>query len=84
MPQLPHQPPGKGMSQGITTAVKCPWCGTLMDLSDLDDQPQGTAGWGSQGLEKGALIECDKCDRKSKVVLLKQVTVIHLVADRSA
>mgnify|MGYP001618216002 CR=1 FL=1 len=38
----------------------------------------GGAGWGSQALEPGATISCDKCGRKSTVLAIETMTVIKL------
>lgn len=74
--------PGKSATQGEMKAVPCPWCGSPMDFSAHADETQGGVGWGGQGLEAGAQVDCDACGRTSKILAVRQVTVVKLVAWR--
>jgi hypothetical protein len=38
----------------------------------------GDTGWSEQGLEKGALVDCDFCGRRSRVIAKETVTIIRL------
>lgn len=83
MPQAPQQP--QSSTQGPIEAVPCPWCGTKNDFRVLHDGeagPDRVSGWGSQGLETGAKVDCDKCGRFSKVLAMRQVTIIRLAPTR--
>lgn len=80
MPQPPQGPQQK--TSGMIEAVPCPWCNHKNDfrvLHDGESGPDRVSGWGSQGLENGATVDCDNCKRFSKVVAMRQVTIIQLV-----
>lgn len=81
MPPAPRpgqQPGPKQITQGRASAVPCPWCSQPNDFRVLMGEDGGGAGWGSQGLEPGTTISCDKCGRKSRVLAIEQITVIKL------
>lgn len=67
------------MTGGPIHKVPCPWCGKGQDFRPHADEAMGGAGWGSQGLESGVLVDCDNCGRTSKILAVEQVTVIKLV-----
>lgn len=82
----PQQQRPKPVTQGPTHRVECPWCGQPNDFRTLAGDDMGGAGWGSQGLERGAVIICDVvkndqqigCGRKSKILAIDTVTIIRL------
>lgn len=80
--QIPPCVPGKTATQGEMKRVPCPWCRKPIDFSAHADESQGGSGWGSQGLEGGAKVDCDHCGRTSKILAVKQITVVQLVAWR--
>lgn len=80
MPQPPQQQP-QASTQGPIEKVPCPWCGKENDCRVLADGEAGedrVSGWGSQGLEQGATIDCDHCGRFSKVIGMRKITIIRL------
>lgn len=73
----PQRPPQQA-TQGPVHRVPCPWCSQPNDFRPLVGDEDGGAGWGSQGLERGAVIECDHCGRRAKVLAIDKITVIKL------
>lgn len=75
-------------TQGPIHKVPCPWCGKPNDFRVLADAESGPAkdrsvsGWGSQGLEAGAKVDCDECGQFSKILAIEQITVIRLAPTR--
>lgn len=74
--------PTKQVTKGAIHAVPCPWCGRPNDFRPLAGDQDGGVGWGSQGLERGAVIDCDHCKHKSRIMAIETVTIIKLVAVR--
>jgi hypothetical protein len=61
--------------------VPCPWCQKPNDfrvLADNADKAGGISGWGSQGLENGAIVDCDHCGKFAKVIGIETVQVVKL------
>lgn len=56
---------------GPAHSVPCPHCGNQEDFTEL---------LATEEFEKGATVDCDKCDRKSTVVELRQMTFVRLRA----
>lgn len=75
------QNPGKTATQGPVHAVPCPFCRHPLDFRAHADAEGGGTGWGEQGLETGALVDCDNpsCGRTSKILAKERVTIIKLV-----
>lgn len=65
-------------TQGPIHAVPCPWCGTKMDFRAHADSDSGGAGWGELALETGAMVDCDSCNRTSKILAREQIVIIRL------
>ncbi len=72
--------PGKSVTQGPIHRVPCPHCGQALNFQAHADADSGGAGWGEQGLETGARVDCDHCERTSKILAKEKITVIKLVA----
>lgn len=64
----------KQVQKGPIHRVPCPYCGAKNDFRGL----QGEAGWGDYGLERGAVVDCDHCGRKSQIVAVQTITVLTL------
>jgi phage terminase large subunit GpA-like protein len=79
MPKPPPLPPRQGTTHGPLHKVPCPHCGKPNDFRPLAGEEQGMSGWGDQGLETGATIECDHCRRLSKIAGVERITVVTLV-----
>lgn len=81
-PQKPRAPlqPGPPQSQGRLDRCPCPHCQQPMNFSAHVGSEQGGTGWGEQGLEKGAKVDCDHCGNTSTVLAVETVTLIRLVA----
>ncbi len=80
MPQPQH--PKHKSTTGRLQGVPCPWCEYPNDFRPLVGEDQaGGAGWGDQGLERGARMQCDnpECSRFFKILQVEKVTVIKLV-----
>jgi len=74
MPKLPNGP-----TQGPIHSVPCPWCHQGQDFRPLaDGEEMGGAGWGSQGLEPGATVICDHCDRPSRIISATKTVIVRL------
>jgi endogenous inhibitor of DNA gyrase (YacG/DUF329 family) len=67
-------------TQGPIHRVPCPHCGKPNDFRAHADSELGGAGWGEQGLETGAKVDCDQCGRFAKILAIEKVVVIKLVA----
>jgi DNA-directed RNA polymerase subunit RPC12/RpoP len=67
-------------TQGAIHRVPCPHCGQCNDFRAHADAESGGVGWGEQGLEAGAKVDCDHCGRFSKVLAVEKVVIIKLVA----
>ena len=83
MPQPPPRPQAPARGPGATTQgrlnhVPCPHCSFPLNFSAHADAEHGGTGWGSQGLERGAKVDCDKCGRTSRILQTEQVTLIRL------
>ena len=82
MPNPPQpQRPQHQSTSGPIEAVPCPWCNQPNDfrvLHDGESGPDRVSGWGSQGLETNATVDCDHCKRFSRVIAMRQVTIIKL------
>lgn len=65
-------------TQGPIAAVPCPHCGQKNDFRAHADQESGGTGWGEQGLERGATVDCDHCGKLSKIMAIDKITVIRL------
>lgn len=76
---MPNKPNPHGSTQGPLHAVPCPHCQQKLDFRAHADSEMGGAGWGDQGLERGATIECEHCSRKSKILDVQKVIMIKLV-----
>jgi endogenous inhibitor of DNA gyrase (YacG/DUF329 family) len=74
---MPSQKPPQ-VTQGPIHKVPCPFCGQPMDFRAHADQESGGTGWGEQGLETGALVDCDRCGRTSKILAKEKITIIRL------
>lgn len=72
------QPPAPQPTKGALHSVPCPFCKRPMDFRAYMGEEGGGVGWGAQGLEIGSLIDCDHCNRRSKVLSIDRVTVIRL------
>lgn len=72
--------PGKSVTQGPIHKVPCPHCGGALDFRAHADGESGGTGWGEQALETNARVDCDHCDRPSKILAKEKITVIKLVA----
>jgi hypothetical protein len=84
-PTPPRNPPnGNQATRGALKTVPCPWCGALQDFSPHVGEELGSTGWGNQALEVGAFVDCDKCDRTSKVIAIDRPTIITLAPARKA
>lgn len=59
--------PAAGTTNGPLHAVPCAHCGTPQDLRALDEQKL---------VENGAGISCDRCNRISEVVGIKNIKLI--------
>jgi hypothetical protein len=69
----------KASTSGPIQAVPCPHCDFKNDCRVLGDgEAKGGSGWGSQGLETGAVIDCDNCKRFSKIIAIETIQVIKL------
>jgi len=68
----------KPMTVGELHEVPCPWCGVKQDFRPHAEEDMGGAGWGSQGLEAGARVDCDRCGRTSKILAVRKVTFVKL------
>lgn len=79
MPQPPRLGPG-ATTQGRLNAVPCPHCGFQLNFTAHADSESGGTGWGEQGLERGAKVECDRCGRLSKILHKETLTLIRLQA----
>lgn len=66
------------VTQGPIHRVPCPHCKKPLDFRAHAGEELGGAGWGDQALETNATIDCDHCDRQSKVVAVQRVTVVKL------
>jgi len=75
----PAAPARHGMTSGPMHKVPCPHCGKDLNFSAHAGEELGGTGWGDQALEVGATIDCDHCDRQSKVAAVQRVTVVKLV-----
>ena len=64
---------------GRMDQVPCPWCEAKNDFRPLAGDEDGSTGWGSQGLEKGARMSCDACGMFFKILAIEKITVIKLV-----
>lgn len=89
MPEIPQPAnPQHKTTQGVVHAVPCPWCGHKNDFRVLADAESGSSkdrsvsGWGSQGMETGAKVDCDHCGGFSKILAIEQLTVVKLVPTR--
>ena len=60
--------------------MPCPHCGQKNNFLDLADAEQGgtATSWGSQ-LERGAVVDCDHCGKKSKIFAIQTMTILRLV-----
>lgn len=76
---MPNPSAGKQHTQGPIHAVPCPFCRLTLDFRAHADAENGGTGWGEQGLEPGAKVDCDHCGRTSKILAKERVTVIKLV-----
>ncbi len=74
---MPNPP---GTTQGPLNHVPCPHCKKPLNFTAHADEGSGGTGWGSQGLERGAKVDCDHCNRQSKILAVDRVTVIRLKA----
>lgn len=81
-PKLPGPQPLKETTSGPVTAVQCPWCGHTLNFQGHADETQGGEGWGGQGLQAGSLADCDACERTSRIVSVKTMTMVQLAAHR--
>ncbi len=79
MPNPPSLPPRQGVTQGPIHKVPCPHCGQPLDFRAHAGEELGGTGWGEQGLETGAVVDCDHCSRKSRVAAVERITVVKLV-----
>lgn len=70
-------------TKGAINRVPCPWCGFKLDFRNLAGAG-ADLGYGSIGLERGTVIDCDKCGRKSTISGVRQITVISLVPKGSS
>jgi len=61
--------PAAGTTNGPLHAVPCAHCGTPQDLRILSEQKL---------LDNGQGVVCDHCNRTSKIVALKEITVVVL------
>lgn len=68
-------PPQPQTSQGPADKVPCPFCQVPMDFTEFLDSDSGAGT-----LTQGARIDCDnpKCGKTSKVLLIKQITLVRL------
>lgn len=73
---MPQTPPAA--TKGPVHKVPCPWCKHPMDFRAHVDESMGGVGWGDQGLERGARVDCDHCGKTSKVADVEKLTVITL------
>jgi hypothetical protein len=65
----------KKRTKGAIHRVPCPHCGRPNDCRGL--QPKdGIGGWGGYGLEQGAKLSCDHCNRLMKITGVQDVTVV--------
>ena len=64
----------KKATSGAIHRVPCPHCGRPNNFRDL--RPMDGAGWGSYGLEPGAVISCDSCGKRMQVTGVQDVTVV--------
>lgn len=76
-PQRPKNAPPQP-TQGPLQKVPCPFCATPMDFRAHVDAERGGTGWGEQGLERGAQVDCDRCGHTSQIVDMQTVTIIKL------
>ena len=65
-------------TQGQLQRVPCPHCNVPNNFQELAGDESG--GWGEAGLEKGATVSCDSCNRLMKIFDIVKVTVIKVVA----
>lgn len=65
-------------TRGPLNKVPCPWCQRPLNFSAHVDESMGGVGWGEQGLERGAKVDCDHCGRTSWVVEVEKLTVVSL------
>jgi hypothetical protein len=54
----------------------------LGDGESGSQKDRSMSGWGSQGLETGAKVDCDSCGRFSKILAIDQITVVRLAPTR--
>ena len=78
MPQPPRSAGPPQVTQGPLSRVPCPHCKVPMDFRAHADGDSGGTGWGEQGLEKGAQVDCDRCGRRSLIIAKETVTIIRL------
>lgn len=82
-PQTPRPTPGRPQQgpqpkQGRIDRCPCPYCDQPLNFSAHVDADSGGMGWGEQGLEKGAKVECEHCGNTSTVIAVEKITLIRL------
>lgn len=60
-------------TQGPANSVKCPHCQVPMDFTEHLDSESGAGT-----LSQGASVDCDRCGKTSKVLAVKQMTIVRL------
>lgn len=69
-------------TKGPIHKVPCPWCNQPNDFRVLadasNDKGGGISGWGSQGLETGATVDCDHCGQLAKVLAIETIQLVQL------
>ena len=65
-----------GQTRGTLHATPCPHCKKPNDFRGL--APGGGEAMGDYGLERGAVLICDHCERRFQVVRVEQTTMIWL------
>jgi len=68
----------QGTTRGTIDRVPCPWCGQPNNFRPLADEEMGGVGWGNQGLEGGAIAECDHCHRRMKILAVQKAVMVTL------
>jgi hypothetical protein len=68
-------------TNGPVHAVPCPHCRQPMDFRPHVGGKGGGGGWGDQGVEPGAKVDCDACGKTSKILGRREVTIITLAPE---
>ncbi|HZJ65903.1 MAG TPA: hypothetical protein VFD36_20490 [Kofleriaceae bacterium] len=79
--QQQPQKPQHAATTGPVHKVLCPWCSVPNDFRELAGEEDGgvKSSWGTAGLERGAVMSCDHCQRKFKLADKQQITILKLV-----